>query len=67
MRHFLRISSHVTFVLLAALLVASVSTRLPLLSGAGVDVLRGASAFSDYRSEKPGTIRQIMAADLPRP
>jgi len=38
-----------------------------LFAGAGDDIQRGAAAFTDYRNEKPGTIRQITVADLPQP
>jgi glucose/arabinose dehydrogenase len=36
-------------------------------STGGQDILRGASAFSDYLTERPGVIREITVADLPKP
>ena len=41
--------------------------RLPASVRGADDVQRGAAAFSDYKNEKPGTIRQITVADLPQP
>src|SRR5215472_6112093 len=35
--------------------------------GSDANVLHGASAFSDYTNEGPGTLREITVADLPQP
>jgi glucose/arabinose dehydrogenase len=53
-------------VTIALLLLAASIEKLPALAVAG-DVQRGAAAFSDYKTEKPGNIRQITVADLPQP
>ncbi|MDB5596965.1 MAG: sorbosone dehydrogenase [Hyphomicrobiales bacterium] len=44
-------------------LVASCATA----SGAGAQVLTGAQAFGDVTQDRPGVIRKITPADLPRP
>jgi glucose/arabinose dehydrogenase len=49
------------------LLIAPAVKSRPVLRGNNTNVLRGASAFSDYRNEKPGTIRRITVDDLPHP
>jgi glucose/arabinose dehydrogenase len=54
-------------------LVLSLGLSLSFFSGkaqrhsAGEGVLTGASAFSDYRNQRPGTFRKITVADLPQP
>jgi glucose/arabinose dehydrogenase len=40
---------------------------LPLLAQTGVSVLEGASAFGDWRADRPGTRRLIKPQDLPAP
>ena len=41
---------------------------LALGASAGNDrVLTGQAAFTDYQHQKPGTMRKITAADLPKP
>jgi glucose/arabinose dehydrogenase len=50
------------------LMLGSYGTWTPATLGATDNqVLRGANAFSDYRTEKPGVTRLITVADLPRP
>jgi glucose/arabinose dehydrogenase len=40
---------------------------LPLLAQTGASVLEGASAFGDWRADRPGTRRLIRPQDLPAP
>ncbi|MGH9405689.1 MAG: PQQ-dependent sugar dehydrogenase [Terriglobia bacterium] len=52
----------------ASLLVAGcLLAARPAPSTAGAHILRGEDAFANFRTEKPGTFRQITVADLPRP
>jgi len=54
---------------------ASIDTASDAAKGASADgsmaaqrqVLTGQAAFTDYRSEKPGTWRKVTVADLPKP
>ncbi|HUI41893.1 MAG TPA: sorbosone dehydrogenase family protein [Terriglobia bacterium] len=58
------------FGILAALAVIAgfYAIRRPAtLRASDSNVLRGTDAFADYRTEKPGVIRQITVADLPQP
>lgn len=64
MRRF-RLTGFRAVLLTTGLLLAAFS--FTLLAGAGDDIQRGAAAFTDYRNEKPGTIREITVADLPQP
>jgi glucose/arabinose dehydrogenase len=49
------------------LLITFALRNQPDVRGDSPNVLRGPSAFSDYRNEKPGTVREIRVADLPQP
>jgi glucose/arabinose dehydrogenase len=51
---------------LLAILVAGSAAGLILLAEDG-KVATGPSAFSDYRTQRPGIVRKITAADLPKP
>ncbi len=55
-----------TFLAILVLPVAAFRWKIATVAGAD-DVQRGAAAFSDYKTEKPGTIRQITVEDLPQP
>jgi glucose/arabinose dehydrogenase len=53
--------------LVLGLLVGACSFSLSAGVAGGDDIQRGSAAFTDYRREKPGTVRQITVADLPQP
>ena len=65
MRYFL--GSVLACVALAGLLLAGIDRQVAALRGADSEVLRGASAFTSYQNEKPGTMRKITVDDLPQP
>lgn len=50
----------------AALLLTSLPTT-PRAALAASGVLRGKAAFTDYTGERPGVVRHITVADLPKP
>src|SRR5438045_6529085 len=56
----------VTLLSSIAMLIAAVLCIRAAVTGK-VDILQGAAAFSDYRSEKPGVFRKLTVADLPKP
>jgi len=51
----------------AVVLCGLAALRSPASPPAGGSVLEGQAAFTDYRQEKPGVIRKITVADLPKP
>lgn len=55
-----------TLLSIASFLTGAVLCIRAAVSGK-VDILQGAAAFSDYRSEKPGVFRRITVSDLPKP
>ena len=67
MRYLFRLSFYGACMALAVLAVPYATRTLAALQGSSADVVRGASAFTSYENEKPGTMRQITVADLPQP
>ena len=66
-RRWLRLACYAVPCGLFVLFIAFALRPSRILRGGGADVLTGASAFSNYRNERPGTVRKITVSDLPQP
>jgi glucose/arabinose dehydrogenase len=56
------------FVVMAGILAVAVYSESSVPATVGKQtVFTGAAAFTDYRQQRPGVVRKITAADLPRP
>ncbi|MDQ2944877.1 MAG: sorbosone dehydrogenase family protein [Acidobacteriota bacterium] len=59
----LRLTPLCVTILLASVLSSPTQAKLPV----GIKVAQGQNAFTDYKQERPGEVRKITVADLPKP